>query len=293
MRDERLVAMPVVRIEDATDGRLRDYRGASDPELARGAGLFVAEGRLVVRRLLLDSRFPTRSVLVTEPALAALADVVDARPALPVFLVPQTLMRGITGFNIHRGCLAIGERTATVRWQDVVGSFHPEPAAEAGVRRQTLILVLEGVANADNVGGIFRSAAAFGASAVLLDPASTDPLYRKAIRTSMGAALKVPFARAEPLPDALDALRRSGVALIGMTPSPSAAPLGEIVAAVTGRPAAIVLGHEGEGLTVRSLGACEFLAQIPISTAVDSLNVAAAGAIALYEFRRADLRHGL
>jgi tRNA G18 (ribose-2'-O)-methylase SpoU len=280
--------MPVVRIEDAADDRVRDYRGVSDPDLARRGGWFVAEGRLVVRRLLLDSRFPTRSVLVTEPALAALADVVSARPGLPVFLVPQTLMSGVTGFNIHRGCLAIGERTATVSWQDVVGSIHQEPAAQAGTRRQTLILVLEGVANADNVGGIFRSAAAFGASAILLDAITTDPLYRKAIRTSMGAALKVPFARAEPLLDALDALRRKSVALIGMTPATAAASMADIVTTVAGRPAAIVLGHEGEGLTADSLAACEFLAQIPINTSVDSLNVAAAGAIALYEFRRAE-----
>jgi tRNA G18 (ribose-2'-O)-methylase SpoU len=259
----------LIRIDDTADPRLADYRGVSDPDLAVRGGLFVAEGRLVVRRLLAQSRLTARSVLVTEPALAALADVLDGRPGLPVFVVPQPVINDITGFNIHRGCLAIGERPEPGDWRAIAGE---------------LIVVLERVANADNIGGVFRSAAAFGAEAVLLDPVSTDPLYRKAIRTSMGAALQVPFARAEPWPAALRELSAQGFAVVAMTPAPAALSLREVVAAIAGRRVAIVLGHEGEGLTAQALEACDLQARVPISGDVDSLNVAATAAIALYEF---------
>ena len=275
--------MSVIRIEDSADPRLADYKGVSVPELAVREGIFIAEGRLVVRRLLAESRFTARSVLVTEGPLAALADVLEGRPALPVFVVPQPVMNAVTGFNIHRGCLAIGERPAPASWRELVeGCQRPTPKNE----RPTLIVCLERIANADNVGGVFRSAVAFGASAVLMDSASADPLYRKAIRTSMGAVLQVPFGRADPWPAALTELRGLGLAVIGMTPAPGARPLREVVHATVGRPAAIVLGHEGEGLTTGALAACEFHARIPIGSGVDSLNVATAAAIALYEFRR-------
>jgi tRNA G18 (ribose-2'-O)-methylase SpoU len=275
----KLSAVPLIRIDDAGDERLGDYRGVSDADLAARHGLFIAEGRLVVRRLLAASRFTTRSVLVTEPALEALADVLDPVRPLPVFLVPQSVMNGVTGFNIHRGCLAIGERPAPARWQDVMNQI-PTPNSQL----PTVVAVLERVANADNVGGVFRSAAAFGADAVLLDPVSTDPLYRKAIRTSMGAALQVPFARAEPWPAALRELRELGFAVVAMTPGPAARSLPEVAHGLAGRKIAFVLGHEGEGLTTEALGACEVQARIPIREGVDSLNVASAAAIALYQF---------
>ena len=142
-------------------------------------------------------------------ARAALADVLDARPDLPVFVVPPEVMNGITGFNIHRGCLAIGERPQSLPWQEAVA-------------RARTVVVLERVANADNVGGIFRNAAAFGADAVLLDEVSTDPLYRKAIRTSMGAALIVPFARVTRCAEALGEMRDAGFATVALTPAAGA-----------------------------------------------------------------------
>ncbi|MSO46151.1 MAG: RNA methyltransferase [Acidobacteria bacterium] len=237
----------------------------------------MAEGRLVVRRLLTESPFTTRSVMVTEPAAAALADVLSGRPDLPVYLVPPAVMSGIAGFHIHRGCLAIGDRPPATPWLSTI----------AGTR---LVVVVERVANADNVGGVFRNAAAFGAGAVLLDPTSTDPLYRKAIRTSMGAALLVPFARAQPWPGALLELQRRGFATVALTPASSAPPIRSVVGALGNRPAAILLGHEGEGLTAEALDACEYKARIPISSPVDSLNVAAASAIALSEFDSAGLQ---
>ena len=272
--------MPVIRIHDRGDTRLADYRAVSDPDEAVRRGLFVAEGRLVVRRLLTSSPFPTRSVLVTEPALAALEDVLTLHPKVPVFVVTQDVMNGITGFNIHRGCLAIGERPAPPAWQAVVEQIRHR---RTEVSSPNVVVCLERVANADNVGGVFRSAAAFGAGGVLLDPVSIDPLYRKAIRTSMGASLQVPFARAEPWPAALGELRRLGFAVVAMTPAPGAASLRDLVPTVAGRHVAIVLGHEGEGLTAEALAACEFHARIPISGDVDSLNVAVAAAIATYE----------
>jgi tRNA G18 (ribose-2'-O)-methylase SpoU len=292
------MSVNVIRIDDPRDGRLADYQGVAEPALAERRGVFVAEGRLVVRRLL-GSRYATRSLLLTDAALAAMSDVLAGHPAVPVFVVSQATMNAMTGFNMHRGCLAIGERSAPVPWRDVVsqemaawrGSTPPEVAARAEgdldsvVPPPPLLVCLERVANADNVGGVFRSAGAFDAMAVLLDPVSTDPLYRKAIRTSMGAALQVPFARAEPWSGALAELRRLGFVLMAMTPSVAARPLSGAVGAAEGRPIAIVLGHEGEGLTPEALAWCDLHARIPIRHNVDSLNVATAAAIAMYEVR--------
>jgi tRNA G18 (ribose-2'-O)-methylase SpoU len=192
-----------------------------------------------------------------------------------VYVVPLAVMTGVTGFNIHRGCLAMAERPRPLPWADLVSSA------------RTLI-VLERVANADNVGGVFRNAAAFGADAVLLDADSTDPLYRKAIRTSMGAALQVPFARAEPWPTVLRTLASRGFATVALTPASTAPPLAAAIADATARarPVALVLGHEGEGLTPGAIDACTHHARIPIAAGLDSLNVAAAAAVALYELSR-------
>ena len=280
--------MALALIDDPADPRLIDYRNIPDAELVQQRGIFVAEGRLVVGRLLTDSPLTARSVLVTEPARASLADVLATRPHLPVYVVPPSVMTHITGFDIHRGCLAIGERPQERRWEDIVSSpttQTPHPKSQPPDPR--VIVVLERIANADNVGGVFRNAAAFGAGAVLLDAVTTDPLYRKAIRTSMGATLLVPFARAEPWPAVLRALGERGFATVALTPASAAATIRTTVGAIAGRPVALVLGHEGEGLSRAALDACEHRARIPTASNVDSLNVAAAAAIALYEFRRA------
>jgi tRNA G18 (ribose-2'-O)-methylase SpoU len=267
--------VPVIRIDDPADARLEEYRNVPDPELIEQRGIFVAEGRLVVARLLAGSRFVTRSVLVTDAALRAMHEVLNVGSRdLPVYVVPQWVINAITGFNIHRGCLAIGERSALPSWQD----------AAARARRA---VVVERVANADNVGAIFRHAAAFGVDAVLLEWRCTDPLYRKAIRTSMGAALHVPFARLEPWPAALGELRAQGWSLMALTPA-AATTLQDAVAASRGedRKIAIVLGHEADGLSPEALAACDVHARIPMARGVDSLNVATACAIALYELNR-------
>jgi tRNA G18 (ribose-2'-O)-methylase SpoU len=257
----------VITVSALSDPRLDDYRNVPDPELLRSRGIFVAEGRLVVRRLLETPHFQTRSVLLTHAAYEALTGVMHALPDLPVYVVSQRTMNEITGFNIHRGCLAIGERPAAMPWTELV-------------REASLTLVLERVSNADNVGGVFRSAAAFGADCVLLGPACADPLYRKAIRTSMGAVLQVPFAAMPEWPDDLVRLRAAGFRLVALTPANDAIPLRD--AATVGR-AALLVGHEGEGLSAEALAAADVRACIPIAAGVDSLNVAAAASIALYE----------
>ncbi|NOT25132.1 MAG: RNA methyltransferase [Acidobacteria bacterium] len=261
--------MSTEAVASLDDARLDDYRNLTDAELLHTRGVFAAEGRLVVRRLLTESPLATRSVMLTETARGSMAEALSLRPEIPVYVVPQHVMDGVAGFNVHRGCLAIGEYPRPRAWIDVI----------AGTRT---VVVLERVANPDNVGGIFRCAAAFGADAVLLDPSTTDPLYRKAIRTSMGAALVVPFARLNGWPSALNTLREQGFALVALTPRHTAS-LVATMDETSGRRVALVLGNEGEGLTEGAMDACEFQARIPTTSRVDSLNVVSAAAIALYE----------
>src|SRR5213594_1168362 len=170
--------MGVERVRDADDPRLADYRELRDGERRRRAGTFVAESRQVVRRLL-GSRFRARSVLATEAAAADLRDVLA--DGLPVYVAPEETLGRVVGFNFHRGCLAVGERGAELPLDALLDT--------------RLLVVLEGVTNPDNVGGVFRNAMAFAAGGVLLAPGCSDPLYRKAIRVSMGGTLVVPCAR--------------------------------------------------------------------------------------------------
>jgi tRNA G18 (ribose-2'-O)-methylase SpoU len=263
----------VVHVASVSDPRLADYRNVPDPELLRDRGVFVAEGRHVVRRLLTESRFVARSLLLTPAARDSLSDLLPRFESIPAFVVSQDAMNALTGFNMHRGCLAIGER-------------QPLPAWEALVREARLVVVLEGVSNADNVGAIFRNAAAFGVDAVLLGPSCTDPLYRKAIRTSMGAALRVPFTSMGGWPGALDVLKRRGFVVMALTPSRDARELGEIE-----RPSrtAILVGHEGDGLSAGALSASDRQIRIGMAEGVDSLNVATATAVALYALTRSSV----
>ena len=211
--------------------------------------------------------------MVTQPALTALRDLETT--TIPVYLVPPAVMNAVTGFNIHRGCLALGERGAPLDWRAVA-------------RDARRLVILERVGNADNVGAIFRNAAAFDVDAVLLGPDTTDPLYRKAIRTSMAAALQIQYARLTPWPDAVRELSASGVHTIGLTPCHDAPPIRQ-VGAGAGPRVAIVAGHEGDGLTREAMEACDTLARIPIKRVVDSLNVATAVGIALYEIANCEL----
>ena len=266
----------MVPIADVADPRLDDYRNIPDPELLRERGIFIAEGRHVVRRLLESTRFRTRSLLLTSPAHTSLEDVLAHKSDVPVYVVGPDVMNAVAGFHIHRGCLAVGERPQHVPWRNLV-------------RDARLVVVLERVSNADNVGGIFRNAAAFGVEAVLLGPACADPLYRKTIRTSMAASLRVPFARFDEWPADLQHLRASGFTLIALAPGVEQ----PFSAADVAQPerAAFLLGHEGEGLSREALEAADVRARIRMTDGVDSLNVATAAAIALYEWSRRQNRN--
>ncbi len=251
----------IVRIDDPSDPRIADYRDVRERDLQRGGG-FMAEGEVVLRKAI-HGRHVLRSLLLAEDRVAALADVIAALPdTVPVHVAPQALMDGVVGFHIHRGVLAYGERAA-------------EPDPDALLAETDLVLVLYGVANTDNMGGVFRNAAAFGVGTVLLDETCCDPLYRKAIRTSVGASLLVPFART---PDPLAALERAGFTAIALSPSGA-----ETLHALK-RPgrAALLLGTEGPGLPDAVMTRCRTVS-IPMSGGFDSLNLATTSGIALHQ----------
>ena len=268
--------MSVIRIEDARDARLAHYAGVREPRLLRDRGLLIAEGRFVVRRLLDSGRIRWRSLLLNDAARNGLGDILERVDTnLDVYVASPDVITAATGFNMHRGCLAVAERPA-------------ELSMETVLRTSELVAVLERVVDADNVGSVFRSAEAFGVDALLLSPGCCDPLYRKAIRTSSGAALMVPFAAASPWPDALDQLRAAGFATAAMTPDDGAIDIGEFVgtAAARGR-IAVLLGTEGHGLTAEALVRADIRLRIPMSGALDSLNIATAAGIALHRLHEA------
>jgi tRNA G18 (ribose-2'-O)-methylase SpoU len=256
------------RLEDPADPRAADYAHIGDPRWLRDRGLFVAEGRLVVERLIAAGRFTLRSILLTSPAFDAMAGPLAA-VRCPVYLVSRQVMETLTGFDFHRGCLALAGR------EPAVGSL-------PSVKHRRRLLGMEGVGNPDNVGGLFRVAEAFGAEAVLLDPASGDPLYRKAIRTSMGAVLRLPFVRLASWPADLEGMRDDGFKVVALTPRQSAAPLDECSRLIRQEDRLIVIvGAEGPGLSEPVLRLADALVRIPVVEGVDSLNVVVAAGIAL------------
>ena len=266
--------MPLVPVDDWTDPRLADYRNVPDPELLRERGVFVAESRLVVRTLLLNTRFTMRSLLVTEAALESLRDLVDPGATLaPVFLASKALMSRVVGFNVHRGCLAIGERPPA---RPLAGIIPAE-------RDRCLVVALESIANADNVGGIFRNCMAFGVDAVLLSPGCADPLYRKSIRVSIGGSLAVPFATLPDWPFDLLRLRTEDFAIVALMPGRGAVEIGAFASSPLRRARLVLLaGAEGGGLTDEVIAAADVRVRIPMACGADSLNVATALGIALH-----------
>jgi tRNA G18 (ribose-2'-O)-methylase SpoU len=262
--------MPVERIARADDRRVVDYRDVPDPELLRSRGLFVAEGRIVVRRVIEDGRYRVRSLLVSEAARLALdSAIATLAPEVPIYVCEAGGFLGIAGYDVHRGCLALVERPPATSIATVLELAH-------------MLIVVEGVTNADNIGGVFRNAAAFGADAVLLSPTSCDPLYRKAIRTSMAATIRVPFARASDWPGVLVQVRAAGFTIVALTPREPF----ETLEAFASRPRparlALVLGTEGDGLTPAVEATADHRVRIRIRGDVDSLNLAVAAGIALY-----------
>jgi tRNA G18 (ribose-2'-O)-methylase SpoU len=259
-----------VPVNDPDDPRVASYRDIRERDLVGRGGRFVAEGEVVLAVLLTRSRHAAESCLVSEKRLPAIAPMLAGlADDTPVYVASQAVIDAVTGFHIHRGVLALGRRADA-----------PEPAALLrSLPASALVVVLVGLTNHDNVGGVFRNAAAFGADAVLLDSGTCDPLYRKAIRVSVGGTLMVPFARAESASDILDLLARKGFEAVALSPA-GAEPL---AAAERRARTALILGTEGRGLPPEILARVRSVC-IPMAGDFDSLNVATASGIALHHF---------
>jgi tRNA G18 (ribose-2'-O)-methylase SpoU len=266
----------IVRVRDADDPRLADYVRLTDVRLRKSLesahGLFVAEGEKVIRRAL-AAGYPPRSLLITERRLPGVTDLLSACASAVAYVVPDPVAEEVTGFNVHRGVLASMARLPARAVSDVL----------AGGRR---LIVLEDIVDHTNVGAIFRCAAAFSMDAVILAPRCADPLYRRAVRVSMGAVFAIPYARMTDWYDGLAELRAAGFRLLALTPDQSAVAIGE---AAKGERAALMLGTEGDGLSARWLREADEAVCIPMApgamaAGVDSLNVVAAAAIACHCF---------
>lgn len=265
--------MEIIRIESPSDPRISGFRDIRERDLTGRQGLFVAEGEVVLRVLTSPHALcRPRAVLLAENRFEGLRDALEGLPdATPVYLAGQGVLDAIAGFPLHRGILALGEKPAAV---------DPE-ALISGMGDEALVVLACGIGNHDNMGGIFRNAAAFGADAVLLDERCCDPFYRKAIRVSVGAALRTPMATGLQAVRVVETLKRAGFRVLAMTPSAGLT----LDAAPTGGRVAIVLGPEGPGLDQAIISLCQPVG-IRMSGGFDSLNVAVAGGIALHHFAR-------
>jgi tRNA G18 (ribose-2'-O)-methylase SpoU len=259
----------LVEIDDPDDPRLADYRDLRDVELRKHLeaehGLFLAEGEKVVRRAV-ESGFPARSFLMAPRWLAGLSDVLGSSDA-PCYVMSEALAEQVTGFHVHRGALASLQRVPLPPVADVL----------AGART---VVVLEDIVDHTNVGAIFRSAAALGVDAVLLAPRCADPLYRRSVKVAMGAVFTVPWTRLDSWYDALPAVSAAGFTTVALTLADDATDIEQAVAGL-GR-VALVLGTEGHGLSPRWEQTADRRAVIPMAEGIDSLNVAAATAVACY-----------
>ena len=265
--------MPNILIQSPEDDRIAAFRDIRERDLTGRQGLFVAEGEVVLR-VLASPQSLCRPVaaLVAESRAEGLAPILEGFPAdAPVYLAPQPVLDGIAGFHLHRGILALGRKPPP----------RPLDAVLSGLGDDAVVVLACGIGNHDNMGGIFRAAAAFGAGAVLLDAQCCDPFYRKAIRVSVGAVLRTPMATGLDAAEAVAALQASGFRVLAMTPSATT----ELSAAARGGRVAVVLGSEGPGLLESLMARCETVG-IRMAGGFDSLNVATAGAIALHHFAR-------
>lgn len=266
---------PDIDVQDVTDPddpRLDDFRDLNSvdrrPDLPTGKGLVIAEGVLVVQRML-ASRFTPRALLGTDRRLAELGNDLASTTA-PYYRTSAEVMAQAVGFHLNRGVLASASRV-------------PEPSIAQVVDGARNVAVLEGVNDHENLGSIFRNAAGLGVDAVVFGSGCADPLYRRAVRVSMGHALLVPYARATEWPADLVRLRESGFRLLAMTPQGDARALREAMAAVHSERVAVLVGAEGPGLTTAALRISDLRVRIPMSRGTDSLNVATAAAVAFYE----------
>ena len=276
-----------IHIRAADDRRAAAYMSIRERELTRGHGArFIVEGKVTLETLLTRSNFSPESLFLAESRREPLKDLlVNVPDGVPIYIAPQEIMDKVVGFPIHRGVLACGwkgeQRSARTLLQVLQQSISAERTASAAdalvqAAQQTVLCLME-LSNHDNVGACFRNAAAFGADAILLDAASCDPLYRKAIRVSAGAALTVPFAHGGSGPGIFNALEMQGFEIWCLTPRADAVPISLLT-----RPKklALVLGAEGPGLPDNLIARGKPV-RVPMVDGFDSLNVATAGAIAM------------
>lgn len=262
----------LIRITSAEDHRLEDYRSLTDVALRRKVepehGLFIAEGEKVLRRAV-DAGYEVRSVLVA----AARAELIEGLPGIH-YVADYDVMEAVTGFHVHRGVLAALARPAPLSVHDVAA-------------RAQRLMVLEELSSTTNLGAVFRSAAALGIDGIILAPTCGDPLYRRSVRVSMGQVFAIPYARCESWPGGLALLCDAGWRVLALTPRADATAIDELQIAPGDR-LALLLGAEGPGLSEQALSVAGELVRIPMAQGVDSLNVAAAAAVAAYALRRAD-----
>lgn len=284
--------MIITHISDPTDPRLADFRDLkhSDnrPDLPGGKGLVIAEGPLIVERLL-ASRYPVRTLVgfpaklekfLSQPHIADLAAGIDT------YSLDRETLAQVAGYDMHRGLLAAANRV-------------PELSLSEVIKTATTVVVLEGVGDHENIGSIFRNAAGLGVDAILFGNGCADPLYRRSVRVSMGHVLRLPHASFEGKHTnwhyGLDQLKESGFQLVSLTPHEDAVPLDQALYDGNGVPyqkIALLVGAEGPGLTERTMNRTDIRARIPMSAGTDSLNVATAAAIALYERQRGRMVRG-
>jgi tRNA G18 (ribose-2'-O)-methylase SpoU len=267
----------IIRVHDRDDPRLAEYVRLTDMNLRKSLeaanGLFVAEGEKVIRRAL-SAGFPLRSILITERRLSGLTGLLDATEG-DAYIVPGQVAEQLTGFPVHRGVLASMTRLPGRDPGGLLAAAHR-------------ILVLEDIVDHGNVGGLFRCAAALGVDAVILSPRCADPLYRRAVKVSMGAVFAIPYARMTDWYGGLAGIRAAGFRLLALTPDQSATPIGKVA---MGDRVALMLGTEGDGLSSRWLHEADEAVCIPMhggamAAGVDSLNVVAAAAVACYSLLR-------
>lgn len=262
--------MRIISIDDPADPRIAAYRDIRERDLTGREGLFIAEGEVVLRNLVSPvSRCRPRSMLLAQKRITALEDIIAAAPGdMPVYAASEAVLDAVAGFPLHRGILALGEK--------------PEPEEARLVLDRlgddAVVVAAEGIGNHDNIGGLFRNAAAFGAGAVLLDDRCGDPFYRKSIRVSVGAVLRMPAPRPLPLDELVATLEAAGFEVIALTPS-ATEPLAVLR---PGGRRALLLGSEGPGLPQRVIDRCRPVG-IAMAGGFDSLNVAATSAIALHQ----------
>lgn len=268
------MGIDTVRIDDPNDPRLRDYVGLTDVSLRRrtepAAGLFMAEGDKVIRRAL-AAGFTMRSLLLEDKWIPSMRDVIEVQEA-PTYVGSRAVLEAVTGYVVHRGALAAMDR-------------RPLPTVAAVMARADHVVVLEDVNDHTNIGAIFRSAAALGTDAVLLTPHCADPLYRRSVKVSMGAVFMLPWTRLDSWPGDTDVLRAAGFSVLALTPDLEATAIDALPESLRRR-TALVLGAEGPGLRRRTVERADARVRIPMAAGVDSLNVAAAAAVACYALHR-------